>query len=104
MYFVSTERVRVLTRELQNKEEVALPGMIRISALVVITALCASAAVAQAKIADLRAHFLREPNPVNKAKLMPQLGDAEFAEIDGGRHAGKVFGGARRSRTLSRRS
>lgn len=57
--------------------------MIRISALVVITALCASAAVAQAKTADLRAHFLREPNPVNKAKLMPQLGDAEFAEIDG---------------------
>jgi hypothetical protein len=56
--------------------------MIRISAVVVTTALCASAALAQGKIADLRAHFLREPNPVNKAKLMPQLGDAEFAEID----------------------
>jgi hypothetical protein len=56
--------------------------MIRISALVVATALCASTAVAQAKIADLRAHFLRESNPVNKAKMMPQLGDAEFAEID----------------------
>jgi hypothetical protein len=56
--------------------------MIRISALVVTMAACWSAAVGQAKIADLRAHFLREPNPVNKAKLMPQLGDAEFAEID----------------------
>jgi hypothetical protein len=59
-----------------------LTGIIRISALVVATALCTSVAVAQAKIADLRAHFLREPNPVNKAKMMTQLGDAEFAEID----------------------
>jgi hypothetical protein len=56
--------------------------MTRNSALVVTIALCASAAVAQGKIADLRAHFLHEPNPVNKAKMMPQLGDAEFAEID----------------------
>ena len=59
-----------------------MPALIRISVLVVTIALCASAAVAQGKIADLRTHFLREPNPVNKAKLMPQLGDAEFAEID----------------------
>jgi hypothetical protein len=59
-----------------------LTGIIRISALVVATALCTSVTVAQAKIADLRAHCLREPNPVNKAKLMAQLGDAEFAEID----------------------
>jgi hypothetical protein len=56
--------------------------MIRISALVVITALCVGAAVAQGKIADLRARLVREPNPIAKAKLMPQLGDAEFAEID----------------------
>ena len=59
-----------------------MPGKIRISALFVTIAVCASAALAQGKIADLRAHFLREPNPVNKAKMMPQLGDAEFAEID----------------------
>jgi hypothetical protein len=56
--------------------------MIRISALVVTIMLCASAAVAQGKIADLRARLAREASPVNKAKLMPQLGDAEFAEID----------------------
>ncbi len=59
-----------------------MPGIIRNSALVVTIALCASFVVAQAKIADLRAHFLREPNAINKAKMMPQLGDAEFAEID----------------------
>jgi hypothetical protein len=59
-----------------------LPGKIRISVLVAATVLCAQAAVAQARIADLRARFVREPSPVNKAKLMPQLGDAEFAEVD----------------------
>lgn len=59
-----------------------MPEKIRILMLVVATVLCANAAVAQGKIADLRARFTREPNPVNKAKLMPQLGDAEFAEID----------------------
>ncbi len=56
--------------------------MIRISALVVTLALCASATVAQGKIAELRARLAQEPNAVNKAKLMPPLGDAEFAEID----------------------
>jgi hypothetical protein len=59
-----------------------LPEKTRISMLVVAAVLCAGAAVAQGKIADLRARFTREPSPVNKAKLMPQLGDAEFAEID----------------------
>jgi hypothetical protein len=56
--------------------------MIRISALVVTMVMCASAAIAQGKIADLRARLAQEPNAVSKAKLMPQLGDAEFAEID----------------------
>jgi hypothetical protein len=56
--------------------------MIRISALVVTIVMCASAAIAQGKIADLRARLAQEPNAVNKAKLMPQLGGAEFAEID----------------------
>jgi hypothetical protein len=60
-----------------------LPGTIRISALVATIVLCgASAAMPQDRIADLRARLAREPSPVNKAKLMPQLGDAEFAEID----------------------
>jgi hypothetical protein len=54
----------------------------RISAFALSTVLCANAAIAQAKIADLRARFEREPSAVNKAKLMPSLGDAEFAEID----------------------
>jgi hypothetical protein len=64
--------------------------MIRISALVVSMVLCASAAIAQGKIADLRARLAQEPNAVNKAKLMPQLGDAEFAEIDADVTKGKL--------------
>jgi hypothetical protein len=57
-------------------------GMIRIWGLILTTALFASSLLAQSRIADLRARLAREPNPVSKAKLMPQLGDAEFAEID----------------------
>jgi hypothetical protein len=56
--------------------------MIRNSALVFALVLCTSAATAQDKVADLRARLAAEPSPVNKAKLMPQLGDAEFASID----------------------
>ena len=36
---------------------------------------------AQNPTADLRSRFEHETNPVRKAKLMPALADAEFAEI-----------------------
>lgn len=64
--------------------------MIHISTLVVTIAMCAGAALAQAKIAELRTRLAQEPNAVNKAKLMPQLGDAEFAEIDADVTKGKL--------------
>jgi hypothetical protein len=56
--------------------------MIRVSAPVLTIVLFAITTIAQGKIADLRAHLASEPSPVNKAKLMPQLGDAEFAAVD----------------------
>ncbi len=56
--------------------------MIRNSALVFTFLLCASSAIAQGKVAELRGRLAAEPGPVNKAKLMPQLGDAEFSLID----------------------
>ncbi|MDR3721241.1 MAG: hypothetical protein P4L00_06545 [Candidatus Acidoferrales bacterium] len=59
-----------------------MPGITSISALALTTALLAGAVLAQDRIADLRARLAREPSPVSKAKLMPELGDAEFAEID----------------------
>jgi|SRR5579864_8153650 len=55
---------------------------IRISTLFVATALFAGPLLAQNKIAELRARLARETSAVSKAKLMPQIGDAEFAEID----------------------
>jgi hypothetical protein len=64
--------------------------MIRISALVVAIVMFASVAIAQGKVAELRARLAQEPNAVNKAKLMPQLGDAEFAEIDADVTKGKL--------------
>lgn len=42
----------------------------------------ASVLAAQDRVADLQSRFAREPDSVRKAKLMPQLGDAEFQEIE----------------------
>ena len=33
------------------------------------------------RAAEFRARFAREPDPIHRAKLMPQLGDAEFQDI-----------------------
>jgi hypothetical protein len=55
---------------------------IRIVAILVASASISGTIVAQNHLADLRNRFVHEPNPVAKAKLMPQLGGAEFAEID----------------------
>jgi hypothetical protein len=44
--------------------------------------LFAGLARSQDRIAELRVRFARESNPVNKAKIMPELGDAEFAVMD----------------------
>jgi hypothetical protein len=42
----------------------------------------------QTVLDDLRARYAHEPDPVRKAKLLPKLGDAEFAviqkQLDGG--------------------
>ena len=44
-------------------------------------ALSATALGAQDRTADLRSRFEHETNPVQKAKLMPELGHAEFQQI-----------------------
>ncbi len=43
---------------------------------------CGSAAYGQDRVADLRSRFSHESDPVRKAKLMPDLGNAEFREIE----------------------
>jgi hypothetical protein len=37
---------------------------------------------AQDRVTDLRSRFTHESDPVRKARLMPQLGDAEFQQIE----------------------
>jgi hypothetical protein len=65
-------------------------GIIRIAALVLAMAAFASSLLAQNKIADLQARLAHEPNPVSKAKIMPQLGDLEFAEMDADVNQGRL--------------
>jgi hypothetical protein len=48
---------------------------------VLIVAGCAGAAFSQDRMADLRGRFATEPDPVRQAKMMPQLGDAEFQQV-----------------------
>jgi hypothetical protein len=45
---------------------------------------------AQESISALRARFNRETDPVHKARLMPQLGQAQFAEIRENVRAGRL--------------
>jgi hypothetical protein len=59
-----------------------LPGMVRMFALALAVAFLGGSVLAEDHAADLRARFQKEPNPVNKAKMLPQLGDVEFTEID----------------------
>jgi len=46
-----------------------------------LSAALATPSLPQSQAPDLRTRFEHEANPVQKAKLMPALGDAEFAEI-----------------------
>jgi hypothetical protein len=59
-----------------------MPVKVRWVAIVLAAASISGTALSQDHVADLRSRLAHEPNPVNRAKLMPQLGDAEFAEID----------------------
>ena len=53
--------------------------------LVVDVTLCVGQAPANKppdRVAELRSRFDHDPDPIRKAKLMPQLGDAEFRELE----------------------
>jgi hypothetical protein len=55
---------------------------IRIVAIALAAAFMSGCAFAQDRFADIRGRIAHEPNPVNRAKLMPQLGDAAFVQIE----------------------
>jgi hypothetical protein len=48
-----------------------------------------AAAASPDNVSDLRTRFERETDPVRKAKLMPQLGEAQFRNIRDKVHAGQ---------------
>jgi hypothetical protein len=64
----------------------------RICAILLAVALLASFVLAQDRIAELRAKFDQESNPVRKAKLLPDLGDAEFDKIGADAANGDIAG------------
>jgi len=47
----------------------------------VIVALLSAPLAAQDRMAEMRSRFEHETNPVRRAKLLPDLGEAEFREI-----------------------
>lgn len=50
-------------------------------AAVVLCAAASTSLTGQDRTAELRSRFEHEPNPVQKAKLMPELGEGEFQQI-----------------------
>jgi hypothetical protein len=62
----------------------------RIVAIAIAAASISSSVFAQDRLADLRSRFTHESNAVAKAKLMPPLGNAEFAQIDNDVMQGKL--------------
>lgn len=61
-----------------------------IVAMAIAAASISCSVFAQDRLSDLRSRFAHESNPVAKAKLMPPLGDAEFAQIDNDVMQGKL--------------
>lgn len=54
----------------------------RLAAALLLWPALAPVLSAQDRVADLRSRFTHESDPVRKARLMPQLGDAEFQQIE----------------------
>lgn len=59
-----------------------MSGKFRIGPLTLVVAFLAGPALAQNRLAEFRSRFQRETDPIHRAKLMPQLGTAQFQEID----------------------
>jgi hypothetical protein len=53
----------------------------RIAGLVLAAALAVTPVLTQDRTAELRSRFSKEADPVRKAKLLPQLSDSEFHQI-----------------------
>jgi hypothetical protein len=58
-----------------------LPAASRIVELSLLSVIFASSTFAQSRLAEFRSRFEQESNPVHRAKMMHDLGAAEFQEI-----------------------
>ena len=63
---------------------------LRLSGTLVAAALLSLPAFSQDRLDDLRARFARESNPIQRAKLMPQLGEEDFRMISAAVAAGRL--------------
>jgi len=63
---------------------------LRFWGLILTAALLSLPVLSQGRLDDLRARFARESNPVQRARLMPQLGDEEFRQISAAVAAGRL--------------
>jgi hypothetical protein len=57
-------------------------GLTVLAIALTLCCVCGFAVYGQDRLADLRSRFSHESDPVRKAKLMPDLGNAEFREIE----------------------
>jgi hypothetical protein len=66
----------------------------RMAALALAAALLSGPVLAQDRTSELRSRFSKEANPVRKARLLPQLSDSEFHQIQPLLAAGNLTGAA----------
>lgn len=64
--------------------------MFRVGGVALVVLLVVATAVCQNRTDELRARFNQETNPVRKAKLMRDLGEAELKEVDRDLGGGKA--------------
>jgi hypothetical protein len=66
----------------------------RIAGLALAAALLSGPVIAQDRTAEIRSRFSKETDPVRKAKILPQLSDSEFHEIQPLLVSGNLTGAA----------
>jgi hypothetical protein len=67
-----------------------LYGLFRVAGIALIISAAPGAMQTQDRTAEFRSKFVHQTDPIQKAKLLPQLGDAEFREIQKETGAGNL--------------
>ncbi len=67
--------------KIRNRKGNTLRNARRVCGIILVALALASPSFSQTRIEDLRQRFAQESDPVRKAKKMPELGEAEFRQI-----------------------